>query len=111
MEQRQDPRSLSGHARLVPRRGGTAKRAEPLRDPRVKAAARVADAEVARAGRRAALTLAAVGAFWIVTTAVGTEMGWPTRVRALFDLLALAGFGWALYLTWQVWRLRRADRG
>jgi threonine/homoserine/homoserine lactone efflux protein len=82
-----------------------------LQDPRLRPAQRVADAEMARAGRRAGLTLAAVGVLWILATAISEAQGWPTRTRALFDLLALAGFGWALYLTWQVWRLRRADRG
>ncbi len=110
MEQRQDPRALSGHKRLVPRRGQPSRRAAPLADSRLAPRRRGPDPRIGAAGRRAALVLAAVGVFWIVVTAMGSELGWPTRVRALFDLLALAGFGVALYLTWQVWRLRRADR-
>jgi hypothetical protein len=62
------------------------------------------------AGRQAALVLAGVGLFWVVTTWAGEAWGWSLRVRALVDLFALAGFGVALYLTWQVWRIRRADK-
>jgi uncharacterized membrane protein len=69
------------------------------------------DREVMRAGRRAALVLAGVGLFWIASTAAGGAFGWPVRLIALLDLIALAGFGVALYLTWQVWRMRRADKG
>jgi type VI protein secretion system component VasK len=52
-----------------------------------------------------------VGVAWIALTAAGQAWGWSERARALVDLFALAGFGFALYLTWQVWRLRRADKG
>jgi uncharacterized membrane protein len=65
----------------------------------------------AKAARRAALFLAGVGAFWIVTTWLGTALEWPNRVRALFDLFALAGFGWALWTTYTIWRRRRDDEG
>jgi hypothetical protein len=64
-----------------------------------------------KVGRQVALTLAGVGLFWIGTTWAGAAWGWPLRVRVFCDLLALAGFAFALYLTWQVWRLRRADKG
>ena len=110
MGQQQDPRALSGRQRLVPRRGRPAGRPTTLADPR-KAKPATVDPRLGPAGRRAAVVLAAVGIFWVATTAAGDAWGWPTRARALFDLIALAGFGVALYLTWQVWRLRRADRG
>ncbi len=64
-----------------------------------------------RAGRRAGLALASVGLFWIIATWAGGVFGWPTRARALVDLFALAGFGFALYLTWQVWRIGRTHKG
>ena len=63
-----------------------------------KAAAR------ARAGRRAGLTMAAVGIFWVLATALGGAYGLSNRERALLDLLALAGFVYALWLTWGAWR-------
>ena len=67
------------------------------------------DASGGRAGRRAALVLAATGLFWIATTWAGAAWGWPVRVRVLLDLIALAGFGLALFMTYQVWRARRTD--
>ena len=111
MAERRDSRPLSGHQRLVPRRDRPVQRPAPLADPRQAPKVRVADAAVLRAGRRAALVLAGVGIFWIAATAAGGSFGWSARVRALLDLFALAGFGVAIYLTWQVWRLRRADKG
>ncbi len=110
MEQRQDSGALTGHQRLVPRKGRPAARPEPLADPR-RVAPRRPDPSLAIAGRRAALVLAGVGVAWIVLTWVGEGWAWSQRARALVDLFALAGFGFALYLTWQVWRLRRADKG
>ncbi len=62
-----------------------------------------------RAGRRAALVLMAVGVFWILVTAIGAQYGWSQRLRALFDLAALAGFGWALWTIYQVWRMGRTN--
>lgn len=68
------------------------------------------DEAVARAGRRAALIMAGTGLFWIAATWIGGELGLSNRVRALFDLAALAGFGYALWATYQVWRLRQGDK-
>jgi hypothetical protein len=55
--------------------------------------------------------MAATAIFWILATAIGVEYELSQRVRALLDLIALAGFGAALAMTWAVWRLRRADKG
>ena len=65
-----------------------------------------------RAGRRAALAIVATGLFWIAATWAGGALGLTNRVRALFDLIALAGFGIALWMTYGVVRERRreADR-
>ncbi len=60
-------------------------------------------------GRRAALFLAGVGVFWILATWIGDQMGLSNRTRALFDLLALVGFGWALWMTYGIWRSRQND--
>ena len=61
------------------------------------------------AGQRAALVMAGVGIFWICATFAGEKLGLSNRTRALFDLAALAGFGFALYLTFKLWRDRRHD--
>lgn len=60
-----------------------------------------------QSGQRAALFMAAVGLFWVITTYLGGHLGWSQRVRALFDLMALGGFGWALWMTYSIWRKRQ----
>lgn len=65
------------------------------------------DAKQARAGRRAALLMAGTGLFWIAAMFLGRFFEWPVRTRALFDLMALAGFGLSLWLTYQA---RKAGR-
>ncbi|MEO9865682.1 MAG: DUF5337 domain-containing protein [Yoonia sp.] len=65
----------------------------------------------AKAGQRVALIMAATGVLWVLFTALGKEYGWPNRVIALFDLAALAGFGFALWNTYQLWRARQTDKG
>jgi len=55
--------------------------------------------------------MAATGVLWVFFTALGQEYGWSNRVIALFDLAALAGFGFALWNTYQLWRARQTDKG
>jgi threonine/homoserine/homoserine lactone efflux protein len=69
------------------------------------------DNKISRAGQRAALAMAGTAVFWIVATYLGGELGLSNRTRALFDLMALAGFGFALWMTYQVWRLRQNEKG
>ena len=69
------------------------------------------DTNTAKAGQRVALLMAGVGVFWILVTLIGSEYGWSNRTRALFDLAALAGFGFALWQTFQLWRMRQDDKG
>ncbi|WP_322892067.1 MULTISPECIES: DUF5337 domain-containing protein [unclassified Yoonia] len=73
--------------------------------------ARHGDTSEAKAGQRVALTVAAVGVLWMLATMIGSEYGWSNRTRAVFDLAALAGFGFALWQTFQLWRTRRNDKG
>ena len=63
----------------------------------------------AKAGQRVALIMAGTGVFWIVATYIGQQEGWSNRTRALFDLAALAGFGFALWQTFQLWRARQGN--
>lgn len=63
----------------------------------------------AKAGQRVALIMAATGVLWVVFTAIGQEYGWSIRVRSFFDLAALAGFGFALWNTYQLWRARQTE--
>ncbi|MFD1509008.1 DUF5337 domain-containing protein [Lacimonas salitolerans] len=65
----------------------------------------------ARKGRIAALVIAGTGVFWVLANLIGAEMGWSMRVRALFDLIALAGFVLAIAMIYQIWRARQKDQG
>ncbi len=65
----------------------------------------------ARMGRQAALVIAGTGVFWILTTLIGGWMGLSNRMLALFDLVALAGFVWAFWMIFQIWRLRQNNQG
>ncbi|MGJ8588060.1 MAG: DUF5337 domain-containing protein [Yoonia sp.] len=64
-----------------------------------------------RAGQRVALIVAATGVFWVLAVLIGDQYNWTIRTRALFDLAALAGFGFALWQTYQLWRARQKDKG
>jgi hypothetical protein len=68
------------------------------------------DAQIARKGRVAALVIAGTGVFWILATILGGYLALDQRVRALFDLMALGGFVFALVLIYQLWRMRRGNR-
>ncbi|SLN42680.1 hypothetical protein ROJ8625_02092 [Roseivivax jejudonensis] len=68
------------------------------------------DEEQARKGRAIALLIAGVGLFWIAATTLGAWLDWSQRWRALCDLAALAGFGLAIYMIYDLWRARRADK-
>jgi hypothetical protein len=63
-----------------------------------------------RSGQRVALIVAGTGVFWVMANLFGAEYDWPIRVRAFFDLAALAGFGFALWQTFQMWRARQHDQ-
>lgn len=55
--------------------------------------------------------MAGTGVFWIVAIFLGSKLELAQRTRALFDLMALAGFGWALVMTYGIWRQRQKDKG
>ncbi|MDX5382146.1 MAG: DUF5337 domain-containing protein [Rhodobacterales bacterium] len=69
------------------------------------------DTELARKGRTVAIVIAGTGVFWILANLVGGQFGLTNRTRALLDLMALAGFVWALWMIYQIWRLRQDDKG
>jgi threonine/homoserine/homoserine lactone efflux protein len=69
------------------------------------------DKELARRGRVAAMVIAGTGVFWVLATIIGGELGLTQRTRALFDLMALAGFAWAVWMIYQIWQLRQSDKG
>lgn len=67
--------------------------------------------QIARKGRATAMVIAGTGVFWVLATLIGGQMEWANRTRALFDLMALAGFIWAFVLIYQLWRLRQNNQG
>ena len=64
-----------------------------------------------RKGRHAALVIAGTAVFWVVASFIGGQLGLDNRTRALFDLVALAGFIWALWMIFQIWRARQDNQG
>ena len=69
------------------------------------------DTKLARKGRVAAVVIAGTAIFWVLAILLGGHFGLTHRTRALFDLMALAGFVWAVVLIFQIWRLRQSDKG
>ena len=64
-----------------------------------------------KAGQRLALVIAGIGVAWICANFAGAQLGWSNRTQALFDLAALAGFGWAIWIAIGIWRERQKDKG
>ena len=69
------------------------------------------DTELARKGHMAAMIIAGTAVFWVLAILLGGQLGLTQRTRALFDLMALAGFVWAIVIIFQIWRLRQSDKG
>lgn len=65
------------------------------------------DRFVARQSRLVAVVLAGTMIAWLGAQWLGGVMGWEARYAFLFDLAALAGFVWALVVTYQIWRKRQ----
>lgn len=60
-------------------------------------------------GRRLALIIAFTAAAYVGVQILGGSFGWSMRTLGLFDLAALAVFGWALVRAFMIWRSRRDD--
>ena len=68
-----------------------------------------AEKVLAKRARTVALVIAGTMILWVTLQWLGSHFGWPDRYAFLFDLFALAGFLWALIVTWQIWRKRKAS--
>ncbi|MFT6025168.1 MAG: hypothetical protein ACI9PY_003302 [Ascidiaceihabitans sp.] len=64
-----------------------------------------------KAGQRSSLLIAGLGVFWLCVNLAGNYFGWSNRTRAFFDLAVLAGFGFALWIVFNIWRTRQKDKG
>ena len=67
------------------------------------------DKAAARTGRMVSIVIAGTMILWMAAQWIGREIGLPDQYVFLFDLFALAGFLWALIVTWQIWRKRREN--
>ena len=69
------------------------------------------DKVLARQGRLVALVIAGTMILWFLAQWIRRALGLEARYVFLFDLAALAGFLWALIVTFQIWRKRRDNQG
>ncbi|MBV7393520.1 DUF5337 domain-containing protein [Mameliella sediminis] len=68
------------------------------------------DQEFNRRGRVIALVIAGTGLGWVVANALGAALDLSQRWRALFDLAALGGFVWAMWMLYGLWRDRQEHK-
>lgn len=47
---------------------------------------------------------------WLLLQMIGGAYGWPPKFIFLFDLAALAGFAYALIITYRIWRRRQHEQ-
>jgi spore maturation protein SpmA len=66
-----------------------------------------AEARRARDARLVAVVLAGTMALWLGGQWLGGQLGLEARYAFLFDLMAIAGFVWALVVTYRIWRGRQ----
>ena len=68
------------------------------------------DMALARQARLAGVVMATVIVAWVVSGWMGREFGWDPRYAFLIDFAALAGFAWALIVTFRIWRHGKRDK-
>ena len=66
-----------------------------------------AEARRAREARLVGIVLAGTMALWLGGQWLGGKLGLEARYAFLFDLMAIAGFVWALVVTYRIWRGRQ----
>ncbi|WP_166415902.1 DUF5337 domain-containing protein [Cochlodiniinecator piscidefendens] len=62
---------------------------------------------LARQARLVSFVIAGTMLFWMGAQWVGGKLGLDPKYVFLADLAAIAGFFWALVVTYQIWRKRR----
>ena len=63
--------------------------------------------QLGRTARLISIVIASTMLLWMAAQWIGGALGLPDEYVFLFDLFALAGFLWALIVTFQLWRKRR----
>ncbi|MEZ5751045.1 MAG: DUF5337 domain-containing protein [Paracoccaceae bacterium] len=69
------------------------------------------DPMLAKQVRLVAFVIAGTMLVWGLGNLIGRELGLQGRYAFLFDFMALAGFLWALIVTYRIWRQRRRANG
>jgi len=64
------------------------------------------DMHHARQARLVGVVLVGTMAGWLGAQWLGGHYGWPLKYALLFDFAALAGFVWAMIVTYRIWRRR-----
>ncbi|MCR9114291.1 MAG: DUF5337 domain-containing protein [Rhodobacteraceae bacterium] len=67
--------------------------------------------DLSKKGRRAGLIIAGTGVFWVLAMLIGEKEGFSQQTRLIFDLLALCGFVYAIWMIYQLWRDSRNNQG
>ena len=62
-----------------------------------------------RHGQRLGLLIAGTALAYMLIQLLGSHYGWSMRTMGLFDLAAMAVFGWALVSAFLTWRSRQDD--
>ena len=65
------------------------------------------DASVARQARLVAVVIAGTMVLWLGAQVIGGSLGLAPKYALLADMIALAGFIWALAVTFRLWRSRQ----
>ena len=68
-----------------------------------------ANKAIGRQARVVSIVIALTTILWMAAQWLGGKLGLPDEYVFLFDLFALAGFLWALIVTWQIWRKSREN--
>ena len=63
-----------------------------------------------RRGRAIALVIVGTALGWIVANVMGAALDLSQGWRALFDLAAIGGFVWALWMLYGLWRERQEHK-
>ena len=69
------------------------------------------DRKIAAKGRMVSLVIAGTMILWLLSLWLAPRLGLPGRYAFLFDFAALAGLFWALVVSMQIRRARKAARG
>lgn len=68
------------------------------------------DMALARQARLVGVVMASAIVAWVILGWMGREFGWDPRYAFLIDFSALAAFGWALIVTFRIWRQGKAGK-